>query len=117
MFINTLISWLLNKIKDFINPKVNLNVHTFDSSIFLLNLDDLGRPGVPDGLEGYGWFVQPPLPLGLLVPGGVLAAPPPLQRERVRTVLTGRREREVRAVSPSSLSQRKYRVCTVVRSW
>ena len=79
MFIDTLISWLLNKIKDFINPKVNLNVHTFDSSIFLLNLDNLGRPGVPDGLEGYGWFVQPPLPLRLLVPGGVLAAAPPLQ--------------------------------------
>ena len=79
MFINTLISWLLNKIKAFINPKVNLNVHTFDSSIFLLNLDNLGRPGVPDGLEGYGGFVQPPLPLRLLVPGGVLAAAPPLQ--------------------------------------
>ena len=80
MFINTLMPWLLNKIKDFIiNHKVNLNVHTFDSSIFLLNLDNLGRPGVPDGLEGDGGFVQPPLPLRLLVPGGVLAAAPPLQ--------------------------------------
>ena len=97
--------------------QILLSISTFHRSIFLLDLHNPGRPGLSDGLQRDGGFVQPPLPLGLLVPGGVLAAPPPLQRERVRTVLTGRREREVRAVSPSSLSQRKYRVCTVVRSW
>lgn len=51
---------------------------TLHCSVLLLDLDNLGGPGVPDGLEGHGGLVQPPLPLRLLIPGGVLAASPPL---------------------------------------
>ena len=51
---------------------------TFHRSIFLLNLDNPGRSRLPDGLERDGGFVQPSLPLRLLVPGSVLAASPPL---------------------------------------
>ena len=52
---------------------------TFHSSIFLLDLNNPGGPGLPDGLQRDGGLVQSPLPLGLLVPGRVLAAAPPLR--------------------------------------
>ena len=42
------------------------------------------RSRVPDSLEGDRRFVQPSLPLGLLVPGGILAPAPPLSNKSVR---------------------------------
>ena len=52
---------------------------TFNCSVLLLDLHDPGRSWLSNGLERDGGFVQPPLPLGLLVSGGVLAASPPLE--------------------------------------
>ena len=54
---------------------------TFHGSIFLLDLNNPGWSGLSDGLQRDGGLVQSPLPLGLLVPGRVLAAAPPLGGE------------------------------------
>ena len=81
------------------NLKIKLklvSIPTFHRSIFLLDLDNPGRSGLSDGLQRDGGFVQPPLPLGLLVPGRVLAAAPSLQgREELELSWRGgERERE-----------------------
>merc|ERR1719500_1140853 len=60
-----------------LNEHVAAGSLVFHCTVLLLDLHNPWRSGLPDSLEGHGRFVQPALPLGLLVPGCILASTSP----------------------------------------